>query len=482
MLADHSALSLVSDRHPPQSSLPALQCFPVPQSLDMPEILVVDGVRYELSDLILQCIPFFLLAILIEVAYDLVAKKGLYRINDSISSLSAGILQQVSQKTIFAGLGIVPYCYVFQRFCIYPLDENAWSTWILCFLLADFGYWMFHAAGHGALFGRYGGKLGWAMHVTHHNSEEYNLTTALRQSATQVALSFWFYLPLALFFPPAVFSWNSSFNTVYQFWLHTRIIGRLGFLEYIFNTPSAHRLHHSRSREYLDCNFGGTLIVFDRIFGTFQEETAVETAYSTTRPLATWDPIWAQLDYFGYIASTMREAEGFLNKVLVAIMPPAWLPAHMPTKPLPPFVTRQEAEKTRYDRRISPLWDLYLLGQFLVVLFCTLLFLHAEAPRPGGSAGMQALFIVFQLWCFGYLFDCRPGSFVLEVLRLALLYVVAPALFGLAPVAAHALRWAAGLFATFVFWRRRDLQSGPRDLSKSAESSEGAASAKQKAQ
>ena len=160
----------------------------------------------------------------------------------------------------------------------------------LCFFMVDFSFYWFHRWVHECNFG-------WASHTTHHSSEEFNLSTALRQNAIQGSLGAIFNLWLAFFFHPALYALHAQINLIYQFFLHTELVGKLGPLEYIFNTPSAHRCHHGRNPKYLDKNYGGILIIFDIAFGTFvlEDETPV---YGLVTPIQSFDPFYVQLHKF----------------------------------------------------------------------------------------------------------------------------------------------------------------------------------------
>ncbi|HKC12517.1 MAG TPA: sterol desaturase family protein, partial [Vicinamibacteria bacterium] len=222
-------------------------------------------------------IPVFFLLIGLELALARIVEKDYYRLTDSINDLSCGIIQQVLDvflKTVlFAG-----YLYLFGHYRLFTLPARSLPTWVAGFLGVDLLYYWFHRWSHEM-------NAGWAAHIVHHQSEEYNLAVALRQGAFQGSFSWVFYLPLALLgLPPLVFLTVSSFNTLYQFWIHTRTIGRLGPLEWVLNTPSHHRVHHGRNPKYIDRNHGGTLIVWDRLFGTFQGEEE-EPVYGITTPL-----------------------------------------------------------------------------------------------------------------------------------------------------------------------------------------------------
>ena len=216
-------------------------------------------------NLIALAIPGFFLLMGVEALVARALGRRLYRLNDSVNDLACGILQQV--LGLFSrGLLVGVYVWVYQVARLATLDAHSFWTFAGCLLGLDFLYYWFHRVSHES-------NLPWAAHVVHHQSEEYNLAVALRQSAFQPLLSWAFYLPLAVLgFPPLVFLTAASLDTLYQFWIHTRLIGRLGPLEWIFNTPSHHRVHHGQNPQYIDRNHAGIFIIWDRMFGTFEPE------------------------------------------------------------------------------------------------------------------------------------------------------------------------------------------------------------------
>ena len=286
-------------------------------------------------------IPVFFLLIGVELVAARLLERDSYRLSDSLSDLSCGILQQVLEvflKTaLFAG-----YAWLYAAHRWLEVPANAAWAWAACFVGVDFCYYWFHRWSHEV-------NAGWAAHVVHHQSEEYNLTVALRQGAFQPALSWVFYLPLAVLgFPPAMFLAVSSFNTLYQFWIHTRLVGRLGPLEWVLNTPSHHRVHHARNPEYIDRNHGGTLIVWDRLFGTFGAERQ-EPVYGITRPLASWNPVWANLHYWAEMWQLARRARRPLDRVRVLWKRPGWRPDELGGYVAPPEVDRASQSQVRRD-------------------------------------------------------------------------------------------------------------------------------------
>ena len=324
---------------------------------------------------------------------------------------------------------------------------DAAGAWIACFVAQDFLYYWFHRWSHEV-------SAGWAAHVVHHQSEEYNLTVALRQGAFQPAFSWVFYLPLAVLgFPPAMFLAVSSFNTLYQFWIHTRLIGRLGPLEWVLNTPSHHRVHHARNPRYIDRNHGGTLIVWDRLFGTFGEERD-EPVYGITKPLASWNPLWANLHYWVEMGDVARRARRPLDKVRVLWKRPGWRPADLGGYVGPTDVDR--ATYVPYEVPVARGLQLYALAQFVLVNLGTVAFLY-QSQRLGPTArAAGALAIAWSLASLGGLLDRRPWAPALEAGRLGVAALAATVL----PLPVSVAFWTAFLAAASAFWLFRARKPG----------------------
>ncbi|HZW72519.1 MAG TPA: sterol desaturase family protein, partial [Caldimonas sp.] len=170
--------------------------------------------------------------------------------------------------------------------------------------------------------------LFWAAHVVHHQSEDYNLSTALRQTSSGWLAGWLFYLPMALVgFPPLVFGVVALIDLLYQFWVHTEQIGKLGWFDRWFCAPSNHRVHHAVNDRYLDRNYGGVFIVWDRMFGTYAEEEHAEPCvYGTRAPLRSWNPVWANLQVYADLARDASRARRWSDKVRVWSKPPGWRP------------------------------------------------------------------------------------------------------------------------------------------------------------
>ena len=210
-------------------------------------------------------VPFFLLALVLELGYGKLINKNTYRLNDTISSLFMGSIRGTSGILKIGFSGYV-YYQIETHFVLWRMDSSLWITWIFAFIAYDFFYYWFHRISHER-------QIFWASHVAHHQSEEYNLSTALRQTGTGFFISWIFYIPLFLVGVPSyVMVSVGTINLIYQFWVHSRHIPKLGWYELFFVTPSNHRVHHAQNDIYIDKNYGGVFIIWDRLFSTFQEE------------------------------------------------------------------------------------------------------------------------------------------------------------------------------------------------------------------
>ncbi len=265
-------------------------------------------------------IPLFLFFMLVEYLYLRLRGRKLHRFNDTVNSLSMGLCLLVSDALLKAyTFAIFSLLFEQYRFLDFAIDDPI--TWLLSFLGVDFCYYWFHRVAHERNFL-------WGAHVGHHQSEEYNLTTALRQSAFQYGFSWIFYLPLALLgCPPIVFLIQFMILKLYQFWIHTQAINRIPLIEGIFSTPSSHRVHHAKNPCYIDRNYGGTLVIWDRLFNTWQPELSVEPChYGTTRPLDTLSPIKANFQHWSMLFGDTLNTRSYSDKLKLWFMPTGWRP------------------------------------------------------------------------------------------------------------------------------------------------------------
>lgn len=358
-------------------------------------------------DYIALSIPVFLILIIVELVYALYKKLDYYRLNDSISNLSQGIGSQlvgIFLKTItFFG-----YLFIYENWRFYSFQNTLW-TWILLFLAVDFFYYWFHRKSHqiNAL---------WAAHIVHHQSEEYNLTVALRQSWFQSGFSWVFYLPLAFVgFEPIMFLTISAFNTIYQFWIHTRAISRMGIFEWFLNTPSHHRVHHGSNPKYIDKNHAGTLIIWDRMFGTFQDEEE-EVVYGITSPLASWNPVWANFHYWADLYSSSKKTRNIIDKIRIFINPPGWFPDYLGGMQYPKEVNNSSYIKYSpdYDHRFKS----YILSTFLFTLIISSMLIFLNSGMNTLQLISCSLLSIFSLTSCGVLMEQKTWSGWFEYVRI----------------------------------------------------------------
>jgi sterol desaturase/sphingolipid hydroxylase (fatty acid hydroxylase superfamily) len=391
-----------------------------------------------MTNYIALAIPFFFLLMGVEIAWARRRGVRLYRFNDSLVDLSCGMAQQI---LVVFGVGLLSAAYVWMyRHRLF--EPGAPWSWLIAFVAVDFTYYVWHRMSHRVNFL-------WAVHVVHHQSEDFNLAVALRQAVLSPWTILPFHLPLALAgVPPVVFATVESFSTLYQFWIHTELVGKLGIFEWIFNTPSQHRVHHAVNPRYLDKNYAATLCIWDRMFGTFEPERE-EPVYGLVKPLRSFNPIRAQLQGFVDIATLSAGARGG-DRVRAVFEDPAWRPGG----PLEaPEVTRATARK--YDPRPSPGVFAYLSANLMVAVIGTTALLFTEFTLDLPRQAALAFLLLLTLLGFGGLVERRRWAVPLELARLVL--AAATALFWLHadPRLAAAAALCALPFAAWIFSLRR---------------------------
>jgi len=340
---------------------------------------------------ITYAVPVFFLFIGVEVVVGILARRRLYRVNDSINDLSCGVLQQVI-GVFMKGAMFLGYIAIYDFYHLLDVPSfsvaGKWTAAIMFFLGVDLAYYWFHRIAHEW-------NAPWATHIVHHQSEEYNLSVALRQGTFQGVFSWVFYTPLLLIgCPPLWLAAMMAFDTLYQFWIHTRAIDHLGPLELVFNTPSHHRVHHARNPKYLDKNYAGTLIIWDKMFGSFIAEEE-EPVYGLTKPLNSWNPLWANWHVWQELFRDAYLAPKWRDKFKIWFMPPGWRPDGLTPNPHGPQVTR--ATVIQYDT-VIPKGLATLVGtQFVSTLFAAVYLLNSYRQLGGG---MQVAIAVWIVWSF----------------------------------------------------------------------------------
>ncbi len=402
---------------------------------------------------VLYAIPFFFLLIALELVVDHWRGVRTYRLADAINSLSAGVLSQ-ALGLLTKALGILVYAVAFEQLALFRLDANELWVWLLAFVFYDFCYYWNHRIGHER-------NVFWASHVVHHQSEEYNLSTALRQTSTGFLLSWIFYLPMALAgVPPLVFLTVAALNLLYQFWVHTRHIPKLGWFEWVFVSPSNHRVHHAQNPVYMDRNYGGVFIIWDRLFGTFQEELDEEPViFGVTTPLASWNPLWANVQFYVQLWRDAVRAGSWWDKLRIWFMPTGWRPADVAAQY--PLAKPDLASFRKFEVPLGRGRQCYAALQFAVYVLGTTGLLM-QAPQASYAALMIGCgWVAYGLYAIGMWLENRPSAMALEWLRLLLnapLLAAALAL-GLVPAGVAAWPWLAGyslLSAAGLLWLSRE--------------------------
>ena len=254
----------------------------------------------------------------------------------------------------------------------------------------------------------------------HHQSEDYNLSTALRQTSTGFLLSWIFYLPMAVFgVPLLVFVSVAALNLLYQFWVHTRHIPKLGWFEWFFVTPSNHRAHHAQNALYMDRNYGGVFIIWDRLFGSFQEEDDNEPViFGVTTPLASWNPVWANVQFYAQLWTDARRAESTWDKLRIWFMRTGWRPADVAAKY--PMNKPDPSQFRKFEVALDGRQQLYVLLQFCVYIALGSYLMNLEPKLPVAALVLGWGAVAFGLFVLGVALENRPWALKLELARLAL--------------------------------------------------------------
>ena len=377
-------------------------------------------------------VPFFFLLMAIEWWVSNRRQRDVYRLNDTMSDLTCGMGDQLINLLV-GGLTLGMYAAV----------EGAWGwmewtvhdavAWVSGIVLVDLLYYAYHRFAHRVNFG-------WATHMVHHQSEEYNLAVALRQPWFAQFYAWLFYLPLALLgVPVEVYAASYAINLLYQYWIHTQLIHRLGPLEWVLNTPSHHRVHHGTNPQYIDKNYAGIFIVWDRMFGTFAEEDE-EVVYGVMKPLQSWNPVWANVAPWLQLARASASQATFSNKVWMWFAEPGWTPSGVQRSVFP-------APGRGYDKNGAPGLRHYMLAHLLPVILSTTLVISYSAIWPPLWLGLGAVYITWTGLGWSWLIESKPGAVTMEKARLVAVVVCALALASTYPTG---LVWACAAAMSVV--------------------------------
>ncbi len=358
-------------------------------------------------DIILYAVPGFLLLIIIELIAEKVRGTNYYRVHDSITSLAAGILSQL-MKLLHLLLPFTVYLLIYEHSAVFKLPDTVW-VWLLAFVVYDFCYYWNHRLGHEM-------NLLWAAHVVHHSSEEYNLTTALRQTSGSF-LSYVFYLPMAVLgFDPALVVTVGALNLIYQYWVHTRHIGKLGWYEELFVTPSNHRVHHAQNDIYIDRNYGGVFILWDRLFGSFQEELDDDpVVFGITGAVSSWNPLWVNAQVYAQLMHDCWHTRNWWHKATLWFRRTGWRPPDVAKKY--PLGKSRLADFEKYDSVMTPIMKVYSILQYAVNSTISLALIIYLADVPLIVQLSVIMFIVVSSLSLGAYMEGKRYGVILEYLK-----------------------------------------------------------------
>jgi len=353
-----------------------------------------------MEKIIVYALPVFMVLMGAELAYGCIKQRNTYRLSDSLSSLSQGLMSQlVAGLTQLFQIGL--YTMIYRRVALFPHAPiwQAWYGWLIAIVFFDFcDYWL-HRMGHES-------AVMWAAHAVHHQSQHFNFATALRQESTVALLGWPFYLPMAVLgVAPEQFALAGLIVLIYQFWIHTEHIGKLAWFDRVFSSPSNHRVHHAVNDQYLDKNYGGMLVIWDRLFGTFAEEKE-PCVYGTRTQLKSWDPVWAILVGYWHIVRLARETQHWSDKLRLWFKPPGWLPNDLKARFPEPDFDLKEAGRL-YDPPLRRGTKALAIAQFSALMAASALYLwHADDLSYRLTLLVTGI-IISGLWSLGALLQGR---------------------------------------------------------------------------
>lgn len=362
------------------------------------------------GNILLIAMPAFLVLVLLEKWYGWYKKNDTVPLNDMLSSLSSGITN-VTKDVLGLSIAIISYGWLVDQVAITQVSAS-WLTFLIAFIALDFsGYWV-HRINH-----EY--NIFWNNHIIHHSSEEFNLACALRQSISSFVRLFTVFLLPAAFLgvPTEVIAVVGPIHLFAQFWYHTQHIKRMGFLEYIIVTPAHHRVHHAINPIYLDKNYGQIFIIWDKIFGTYQEELAeVPAVYGVTRPVGTWNPIKINFMHLWFLIKDAWRASKWEDKFKIWFMPLGWRPADVEEK-FPDNKIEDVYHFEKYSPELSPNLTRWSIFQFLMLVFYVFYMFGNIATIGAPGIFIYGAFVFLTVYAYTELMDKNPKAWIWESLK-----------------------------------------------------------------
>lgn len=346
---------------------------------------------------LLWAIPGFFVLVLIEIVYGHFTKKQTYTLMDTLASLSSGMTNVIKDVLGLAFI-LISYPFLLKYLSLIEL-ESTLGIYIVAFIAIDFASYWIHRLYHKI-------NIFWNQHLIHHSSEEFNLACALRQSISNlIGFSALFLVPAAfLGIPAEVIMTLSPLHLFAQFWYHTRHIGKLGILEYVLVTPSQHRVHHAINPIYIDKNLAAIFCVWDRMFGTFQEELESEPpVYGTLKPVQSWNPIWINFQHFWVLLRDAWYTESWVSKVKIWFMPTGWRPIDV--KDWFPLTTRENKPELRFNPHYNKNWKAVAVFHFSLLVYMLIFLLGRFSEFETSFQVSYGLLLMLSIFGFTALMD-----------------------------------------------------------------------------
>ena len=369
------------------------------------------------ASILLWVVPGFMVLMTIEVIYGHLTNKQTYSFMDTLSSLSSGITN-VLKDSLGLVLVILSYPYILDAIAVFDLESSV-LLYVVAFICIDFASYWNHRLNHKV-------NIFWNRHVIHHSSEEFNLACALRQSISAwIGFGALFLIPAAFFgVPPQLITLLAPIHLFAQFWYHTRHIGKLGFLEYIIVTPSQHRVHHAINPIYIDKNLSAIFCVWDRVFGTFQEELDHEPpVYGVLKPVNTWNPLLINFQHAFNVIQDAYHTSSFKDKLRIWFMPTGWRPSDIIDK-FPRPITTDHYNREKYSPNYSFFMKSTAIFHFVLINFLLYFFLSNFSIIESDLKLVFGFVIFVSVFGFTSLLDLQSWAPFFEVFRSLLTIII----------------------------------------------------------
>ena len=390
-------------------------------------------------------IPILLLMVWLEYYVSKKKKVDAYTFSDTMVNMCCGLLERLTDFfVVFMLYFILDF---FEQFAFWTIPNTA-LTFLMVLMVSDFAAYWHHRLSHEINFM-------WAAHIVHHQSEELNLTTVFRVSSFAIfnRMLFWWWIPLLGFSSEIVIA-STVFIGLFQFVTHSRLVGKLGFLEKIFVTPSHHRVHHARNPEYIDQNYGHVFIIWDKMLGTFVPETE-EPEFGIVKGFESSNPYFAYFSYWLDLFKRAGKMNNLKDKVLVFIKPPDWT-GEGEEFDLPEFQTDESGKRLKYKNQVPFRLQLYIFINVMIIFAAfILLLLKGDSDLTSLQVGTLVAFIVYSVLSMGFLLEQKNIAVAIELIRLPFILIALPLIFYYLPYGMIVIGIGTVVHLVFVVWLLR---------------------------